>query len=201
MCCSDDDCDPDILMMVLRCIAEQNKKFVARVIIGIVFDGIESLSMMFKESDETINTYLIVLMSVLYVILIICIVAKNRRGKDVYKFNYVFSFKCVSLVVAFIIFNTTSSFDWNTIEQLYTHLLDWNFQNMFLTALNIVSFLDIILNFFSLIFLFFKIHRAVKEGKGTYSKLFYKRFELLSKFDEGTCERPNQQSVFSVNAE
>lgn len=56
MCYSDDDCDPDILMMVLRCFAEQNKKFVARVIIGIVFDGIESLSIMFKESDETINT-------------------------------------------------------------------------------------------------------------------------------------------------
>lgn len=185
MCCSHDDyCDFDILMMMLRCFAEQNKKFVARAIIGIVFDGFEGLSIAFNESDNDINIYLIVLTSVLYVILCICIIVKYHRKKDVYKFNYIFSFKFISLSVAFIIFYTTSSFDWNTIEQLYIHFADWNFKDMFLTAMNIVSFLDIILNSFSLIFLIWKIHRAVKEGEGTFCKLFFKRLDLVSDSDD-----------------
>lgn len=185
MCCSDDDyCDFDILMMVLRCFAEQNKKFVARAIIGIVFDGFEGLSIAFKEGDERINISLIVITLALYVILCISIVVKYFRKNDVYKFNYVFSFKFMSLAVAFIIFDTTSSFDWNTIEQLYINFADWKFKDMFLTAMNIVSFLDIILNSFSLIFLIWKIHRAVKEGEGTFCKLFFKRLDVVSDSDD-----------------
>lgn len=84
MCCSDyDDCDFDILMMVLRCFAEPKKKFVARVIIGILFDGIEGLSIEFKEIADNINIYLIGLTAVLYVILCICIVVKRSRGIQV----------------------------------------------------------------------------------------------------------------------
>lgn len=150
-----DDCDPDSLMMVLRCIEEQNKKIIAQVFIGIVFDGIKGLSIEFKESDESINIYLIVLTPVLYVTRIICIVVNYRPEKDVYKFNNVFYFKCISSAVAFVIFNETSSFDWISTEQLYIHFADWNFKDMVLTAMNIVSFLDIILNFFSLIFVIF----------------------------------------------
>lgn len=185
MCCSDDDyCDFDILMMVLRCFAEQNKKFVARAIIGIVFDGFEGLSIAFKEGDERINISLIVITLALYVILCISIVVKYFRKNDVYKFNYVFSFKFMSLAVAFIIFDTTSSFDWNTIEQLYINFADWKFKDMFLTAMNIVSFLDIILNSSSLIFLILKIHKAVKEGEGTFRELLYTRLDLVSKSDD-----------------
>lgn len=98
-------------MMVLRCIEEQNKKIIAQVFIGIVFDGIKGLSIEFKESDESINIYLIVLTPVLYVTRIICIVVNYRPEKDVYKFNNVFYFKCISSAVAFVIFNETSSFD------------------------------------------------------------------------------------------
>lgn len=197
MCCSDyDDCDFDILMMVLRCFAEPKKKFVARVIIGILFDGIEGLSIEFKEIDDNINIYLIGLTAVLYVILCICIVVKYRRGKDpeVYKFNYVISFKVISLVVAFIIFYTTSNFDWNTIEQLYNHLADSNFTDIFLTAINIVSFLDIVLNSFSLIFLIWKIHKAVKEGKGTYCKVLFKKFDFSSASEDGSATGQNNKA-------
>lgn len=197
MCCSDyDDCDFDILMMVLRCFAEPKKKFVARVIIGILFDGIEGLSIEFKEIADNINIYLIGLTAVLYVILCICIVVKYRRGKDpeVYKFNYVISFKVISLVVAFIIFYTTSNFDWNTIQQLYNHLADSNFTDIFLTAINIVSFLDIILNSFSLIFLIWKIHKAVKEGKGTYCEVLFKKSYFSSASDDGGATGQNNKA-------
>lgn len=178
MCCSDyDDCDFDILMMVLhvRCFAEPKKTFVARVIIGILFDGIEGLSIEFKEIDDNINIYLIGLTAVLYVILCICIVVKYRRVEEVYKFNYVISFKVISLVVAFIIFYTTSNFD-------------------FLTAINIVSFLDRILNSFSLIFLIWKIHKAVKEGKGTYCKVLFKKFDFSSASDDGSATGQNNKA-------
>lgn len=199
MCCSDyDDCDFDILMMVLhvRCFAEPNlkKTFVARVIIGILFDGIEGLSIEFKEIDDNINIYLIGLAAVLYAILCICIVVNYRREKGVYTFNYVISFKVISLVVAFIIFYTTSNFDWNTIEQLYNHLADSNFTDIFLTAINIVSFLDIILNSFSLIFLIWKIHKAVKEGNGTYCKVLFKKFDFSSASEDGSATGQNNKA-------
>lgn len=198
MCCSDyDDCDFDILMMVLhvRCFAEPNlkKTFVARVIIGILFDGIEGLSIEFKEIDDNINIYLIGLAAVLYAILCICIVVNYRREQGVYTFNYVISFKVISLVVAFIIFYTTSNFDWNTIEQLYNHLADSNFTDIFLTAINIVSFLDIILSSFSLIFLIWKIHKAVKEGKGTYCKVLFK-FDFSSASEDGSATGQNNKT-------
>lgn len=195
MCCSDyDDCDFDIFMMVLRCFAEPKKKFVARVIIGILFDGIEGLSIEFKEIADNINIYLIGLTAVLYVILCICIVVKYRRGKEVYKFNYVISFKVISLVVAFIIFYTTSNFDSNTIEQLYNHLADSNFTDIFLTAIHIVSFLDIVLNSFSLIW---KIHKAVKEGKGTYCEVLFKKFYFSSASDDGSATGQNNKAYSS----
>lgn len=195
MCCSDyDDCDFDILMMVLRCFAEPKKKFVARVIIGILFDGIEGLSIEFKEIADNINIYLIGLTAVLYDILCICILVKYRRGKEVYKFNYVISFKVISLVVAFIIFYTTSNFDSNTIEQLYNHLADSNFTDIFLTAIHIVSFLDIVLNSFSLIW---KIHKAVKEGKGTYCEVLFKKFYFSSASDDGSATGQNNKAYSS----
>lgn len=166
-----------------------------------MFDGIEALSIEFNESDNNINIYLLLSTAVLYVLLFFGIFDNFRRGKDVYNFIYVFLFKCLSFMVAFIIFNTTSSFDRITIKQLYMHFAEKNFKDMFLTATNIVSSLDIILNFVSLSLLIRKILRAEKEGKGTFRELLYKRYDLVSKSDDGECEGPNQQSVFSVNVE
>lgn len=199
MCCCHSDCDPDFLMMMLCCITNKNKKFLVRCIIGFLFDGFECLSLEFKKSNE--NIYLISSMAFLYVIFLVRTLYAYCRGKDVYKFNYIFFFKMISLGVAFVIFYTTSSFNWNTIKQLYIHFKDWEFQKMFLTVMNTVSLLDIILNFFSLVFLISKITRAVKRGKNTSCNPFFKRFDLLGKSDNGTCERPNQQVVFSVNVE
>lgn len=201
MCCSVDDCDADIFMMVVRCIVEKNKIFVLRVLIGLVGDGIEGLCIEFNESDKNINIFLLVSMGVLHLTLFSFILSKSCREEDVYTFNYVFFFKCISLTVAFIIFNTTSSFDRNTFEQLYIHFADGNFKDMFLTAMNFVSIWDMILNFFSLIIMFWKIERAAKEGKGTFRELFYMRLNPLSKSYHRECEVPNQQNVFSVNVE
>lgn len=203
MCCSDDDCDADIFMFVLRCFVEkQNLLFVGRVFCGMFFDGMEGLSIKFNELDDNnINIFLVVLTAACYVTLFICIFVKYRRGEDVYTIKFVIYFKCISFWAAFIIFKTTSNFDWNTIKQLYIHFTDWEIKEMFLTAINLISFLDIILSFFSLIFLILKIHSALKDGKGTFREVCTMRFDLASKSDAGECEGQNQQSVFSVNVE
>lgn len=140
-------------------------------------------------------------MAFLYVIFLVRTSYCYCRGKEVYKFNYILFFKLISLGVAFVVFYTTSSFDWNTMKQLYDHFMDGEIEKMFLTIMNTVSLLDIMLNFFSLIFLISKITRAIKRGKNTSCNHFFERFDLLGKSDNVTCERPNQQVVFSVNIE
>lgn len=94
MCCSDDDCDVDIFMFVLRCFVEKiNLLFVGRVFVGMCFDGFEGLSIEFNELDDNdVNIILVVVTAVLYVTLFIRILVKYRRGEDVYKFKYVFFF-------------------------------------------------------------------------------------------------------------
>lgn len=190
MCCCYCDCDPDVLMKILCCITNKNKKFLVRCIIGFLFDGFECLSLEFKKRKE--NIYIISGMAFVYVIFLVRTLYCYCRGKEVYKFNYILFFKLISLGVAFVVFYTTSSFDWNTIKQLYDHFMDGEIEKMFLTIMNTVSLLDIMLNFFSLI---------IKRGKNTSCNHFFKRFDLLGKSDNGTCERPNQQVVFSVNIE
>lgn len=197
MCCCNWDCDPDFLMMMLCCITNKNKKFLVRCIIGFLFDGFECLSLEFKKRNE--NKYLISSMAIVYVIFLVRTFYCYCRGKDVYKFNYIFLFKLISLGVAFVIFYTTSSFNWDTIEQLYIHFKDWEFQKMFLTIMNTVSLLDMILNFSSLVFLILKITRAAKRGKNTSGNPLFQRFDRLGKSDNEACEGPNQQVVFSVN--
>lgn len=203
MCCSDDECDVDIFMFVLRCFVEKtNLLFVGRVFVGMCFDGFEGSSIEFNELDDNDdNIILVVVTAVLYVTLFIRILVKYKRGEDVYKFHYVILFKLISLFAAFVIFNTTSSFDWNTIKQLYIHFTDWEIKEMLLTAINLISFLDIILNFFSIFFLLCKIYRAKKDEKGTFRERCTKSLYLASKSDAGECEGQNQQSVFSVNVE
>lgn len=63
MCCSDNDCDADIFMFVLRCfVEEKNWRFVGRVFLGMVFDGIEGLSIEFNEVDDNnFNIVMVVL--------------------------------------------------------------------------------------------------------------------------------------------
>lgn len=203
MCCSDDDCDADIFMFVLRCfVEEKNWRFVGRVFLGMVFDGIEGLSIEFNEVDDNnFNIVMVVLTAFFYLTLFFYIFVKYRRGEDVYTIQFVVFFKCISFAAAFIIFNTTSSFDWNTIKQLYIHFTDWEIKEMFMTAIHLISFLDIIFSFFSLTFLIVKIHSALKDGKGTFRQVCTMRFDLASKSDAGECEGQNQQSVFSVNVE
>lgn len=197
MCCSDDDC-ADIFLMMLRCIVDQNKKFLVRFIIGVVFDGFECLSFVFQTNYKDVNIYLIILMAILYAILFGFVGIRSRRKKIVYKFNYLLFFKLISLGVAIVIFYTTSGFDWSTFTELYTHFADWKFEQMFLTGANIVSLVDIILNFSCLMLMIFKLHKAVKNEKSTYRKLFFKSYDVLGKSDIGACEGPNQQSVSSV---
>lgn len=86
MCCSVDDCDADIFMMVCG----KNKIFVLRVFIGLVGDGIEGLCIEFNESDNDINISLLVLMAVLYFTLFSFILSKYCREEDVYTLIYVF---------------------------------------------------------------------------------------------------------------
>lgn len=107
MCCCNWDCDPDFLMMMLCCITNKNKKFLVRCIIGFLFDGFECLSLEFKKRNE--NKYLISSMAIVYVIFLVRTFYCYCRGKDVYKFNYIFLFKLISLGVAFVIFYTTSN--------------------------------------------------------------------------------------------
>lgn len=162
----------------------------------IFLDALEGFSLFFKVTDE--GTYLIVSMAVLYVIFIVRICYCRYRKKDVYKFNYIFLFKVISLGVAFVIFYNTSSFDWNTIERLYIHFMDWEFGKMFLTIISSISFLDIILNLFSLICLFTKIGRAVKQNKNTFRNHFFEKFDSLGKSDDNVSERPNPQDGFAM---
>lgn len=183
MCCSDDDCASDILLMMLRCIVDQNKKFLVRFIAGAVLDGFECLYFVFQTNYKDVNIYLIILMAILYIILFGFVGIRSRRKKVVYKFNYLLFFKLISLGVAIVIFYATSGFDWNTFTELYTHFADLKFEEMFLTVMNIVSLVDIILNFSFLMLMIFKLHKAVKNEKGTYRKLFFKSYEDLGKSD------------------
>lgn len=180
MCCIFDECNIDVFMTVLRCIGDTNKIFAVRICIGLVFDCCEAFSIALNKTDNVINIVLLVLTALLYITLVARILFQNDHEKDVYKFNYVFSFKFISLAIAVIIFNTTSSFDWNTIEQLYSHIADGNVTDFFLAAVNFVSILDMIFNSFSLIFLIWKMFRALKEevGEGKFSKVFFGEINL-----------------------
>lgn len=64
--------------------------------------------------------------------------------------------------------------------------MDLNFIDIFLIVINIVLFLDIVLNLFFLIFLIWKIYKVVKEGKGMYCEVFFKKFYFSSVFDDGS---------------
>lgn len=170
MCCSVDYFDVDIFMMVLRCIPGKNKKlFVARVFIGLVFDICESLSIAFYKTDNATNIILLVLAAALCITLFIFIYLIRREDEKEYYYTYVFLFKFVSLAVAVIVFNGTSNFDPNTIEQLYIHFADGNFKDMFLSAVNFISILDMILNSISLILLIWKFHRDDKNKEDDMS--------------------------------
>lgn len=63
MCCSDDGCDADIFMFVLRCfVKKKNRRFVGRVFFGMVLDGMEGLSIEFNEVDDNnFNIVMVVL--------------------------------------------------------------------------------------------------------------------------------------------
>lgn len=197
MCCS--DCDPDIFMFVLRCTCtkNKNKNFLARCIIGFLLDCVECISLEYRKRNE--NLYILMALGV-YLLLIIRIVYRSCNGKDVYKFNYILSFKCISIIVAFLIFYVTSDLDKETIKQLYVHFVEGEFKELFLFVVNTVSLLDIALNFFSLIFLLFKFLNAKKKDKDTCCKM---TFDLLGKSDleEGSVEIPNQQNIFTVDIE
>lgn len=95
MCCSDDDCDADIFMFVLRCFVEKkNLRFVGRVFWGMVLDGIEGLSIEFNEVDDNnFNIVMVVLTAFFYLTLFFYIFGKYRRGEDVYTITFVFFFQ------------------------------------------------------------------------------------------------------------
>lgn len=118
MCCSDGDYDPDIFMFVLRCFTcmkNKNKKFLVRCMIGFLFDCAECITLAFRKRDATLS----ILVAIAgYVMLIVRILWRYCKGKDVYKFNYILSFKLLSSLVTVLIFYVTSDFDRETIKQL-----------------------------------------------------------------------------------
>lgn len=170
MCCSDGDYDPDMFMFVLRCVTcmkNTNKKFLVRCIIGFLLDCVERITLESRKRNETLS---ILVAIAAYFILIVCIVYRYWKGKDVYKFNYILSFKLLSSLVALLIFYVTSDFDRETIKQLYDHFMEGEYQEMFLTVVNTVSLCDMLFNVISLIFLFLKFCIAKKKVKDTCFK-------------------------------
>lgn len=203
MCCSDGDYDPDIFMFVLRCVTcmkNKNKKFLVRCIAGFLLDCFECITLQYRKRDETL--YIIFGIAV-YLILIVRILYRYCKGKDVYKFNYILSFKISSSIFAVLIFYVTSDFDRETITQLYDHFMEGEFKEMSLTVVSTASLFDMLLGAISLIFLLLKFRTAKKIGKDTPRKSFYKRFDLLGKSDleDGSVEIPSQQNIFTVDIE
>lgn len=204
MCCSDGDYNPDMFMFVLRCVTcmkNKNKKFLVRCIIGFLLDCVECTTL---ESRKRNETWSILVAIAAYFILIVCIVCRYWKGKDVYKFNYILSFKLLSSLVALLIFYVTSDFDRETIKQLYDHFMEGEYQEMFLTVVNTVSLCDMLFNVISLIFLFLKFCIAKKKGKDTcFKSCCVRRFDILGKSDleDGSVEIPTQQDIFTVDIE
>lgn len=202
MCCSDCCYEPDIFMFVLERMPIKNKstKFLVRCIIGFLVDCVECISLAYRQRDESLS---IIVAIFLYLPLIGLIVWRYCNEKDVYKFSYIFIFKCISTVVALLIRYVTSDFDKEIIKQLYVHLMEWKFKEIFLTVVNTVSLSDIILNVISLVLLCLKFRNAKKKGKDTYRKSFHKRFDLLGKsdFEDRSVEIPNLQNIFTVDIE
>lgn len=172
MCCSDGDYDPDMFMFVLRCtcvtsMKNKNKKFLVRCIVGFLLDCVECITLESRKRNETLS---ILVAIAAYFILIVCTVCRYWKGKDVYKFNYILSFKLLSSLVAVLIFYVTSDFDRETIKQLYDHFMEGVYQEMFLTVVNTVSLCYMLFNVISWIFLFLKFCIAKKKGKDTCFK-------------------------------
>lgn len=203
MCCSDGDYEPDILMIVLRCKCKKKKNtnFLVRCIIGFVVDSFECYSIGFTKRKE--NKYILFSMIAWYFLLIGRILFRYCCGKDVYKFNYILFFKCISFAVAIFIFYVASDYDKEIIKKIYDHFTEWEFDEMFLTVVSTASLFDMLLGAISLIFLFLKFRTAKKIGKDTPRKSFYKRFDLLGKSDleDGSVELPSQQNIFTVDIE
>lgn len=203
MCCSDGDYDPDIFMFVLRCFTcmkNKNTKFLVRCIIGFLIDCTECITLAFRKRDATLS----ILVAIAgYVMLIVRILWRYCKGKDVYKFNYILSFKLLSSLVAVLIFYVTSDFDRETIKQLYDHFMEGEFKEMFLTVVNTVSLCDMLLNVISLSFYFFKFCIAKKKEDTCFTSCCIRRFDLLGKsdFEDGSVEIQTQQDIFTVDIE
>ena len=79
------------------------------------------------------------------IILTICLCHK----KDIYKFIYVFVFKCISLSLAFAIFATVINFEFNTMRRYFSK--EAIKENPLMSIILLISFEDICLDMLSLI--------------------------------------------------
>lgn len=78
---------------------KKNRRFVGRVFLGMVFDGIEGLSIEFNEVDDNnFNIVMVVLTAFFYLNLFFYIFVKYRRGEDVYTIKFVVFFSSVYLL-------------------------------------------------------------------------------------------------------